>query len=780
MIIESTRPGMFFTITYLAAFLVAAGMMAYQGLKKGYPLSAWFLIILSGVIFFIIGDKVFTYFPEQWTQVFTRFHFPETDKKTVLGGIIGAFTGILLAKTLLRFNRPVLDTLAVGLPLAMAISRVGCLMAGCCFGTPTNLPWGIQYDAASWVYQVHMAQGLVHLHDGTSVPVHPAQLYQMAGCLLIAFLAWRSQKQWKSSGSQFLFSVLCYAVLRFFVEFVRAPETNFFTGQFFWGLKTIQWLILGIMLPMALTLIFRELKTKPFSAVSSPIHVSDLRQILLTIFLSILVFTGRKWFDPLELSTIMVFLFPFIIALFVKAYQRFSVAGFRWVVPVMFVCCISFMAQKSSPTGKEDEKITFTSVGLTGMAGTYYEMFEKISKEWIPAIPASCNNWIGTPGHWSASSAQIGSYQSTFWQGGIDVAYNKWRGKYYKFILGGKAFVGGESGGLESRYPTTNTFGLSPYVRFDWRWVGVGGGFTVGQMKLSLGHKDIYDYNDGDVISSDYRNMWFLPFFSFRAGPVDILYAEAGLPMFSPSTSPMLMAKTGIGSGLGKSNGTKVSVGYCYPGIYAQAVFPIKNKLVLEGLYADNFLPGNNSKRVLSFGISYRFSVRVTTSDSLNSTRMSRSSRTFTKLHGIVRDVDGNVYHTIALGARVWMAENLKVTRFRDGSKIPDVTNDDFGSDWRYNWNAINHSTSICPAGWHIPSLGEWTSLINSLGGKDIAGNKLEDGFSTEGKVSQWWSSTEQDTLHGQCLYLNNQTVGVMFTGSDKTSGLSVRCTRDY
>jgi drug/metabolite transporter (DMT)-like permease len=112
MIINTTHGGMFFSLTYVAAFLVAAGMMINERFRKGYPKSAWLLIILTGVIFFIIGDKVFTYSPEQWAQVFTKFHFPQADKKTVLGGIVGLFTGMFLAKTWLRFNRPVLDTLA--------------------------------------------------------------------------------------------------------------------------------------------------------------------------------------------------------------------------------------------------------------------------------------------------------------------------------------------------------------------------------------------------------------------------------------------------------------------------------------------------------------------------------------------------------------------------------------------------------------------------------------------------------------------------------------------
>lgn len=125
------------------------------------------------------------------------------------------------------------------------------------------------------------------------------------------------------------------------------------------------------------------------------------------------------------------------------------------------------------------------------------------------------------------------------------------------------------------------------------------------------------------------------------------------------------------------------------------------------------------------------------------------------------------------------MAENLKVTHYLDKSEIPDVTENIRGSGRQYSWFAVNHGDSLCPAGWHVPSIGEWTSLINSLGSPDVAAGKLEDGFHTEGKASQWWSSTEQDTLQAQSLYLNNSTIGIMFAGASKKSGLSVRCIKD-
>src|SRR5271157_74086 len=109
-----------------------------------------------------------------------------------------------------------------------------------------------------------------------------------------------------------------------------------------------------------------------------------------------------------------------------------------------------------------------------------------------------------------------------------------------------------------------------------------------------------------------------------------------------------------------------------------------------------------------------------------------------------VTDIDGNVYHTINIGTQEWLAENLRTTRYSDGSPIPLVTdsltwgklitpgycwyNNDsatFGRTYGalYNWHAVN-TKKLAPKGWHVPSDSEWTILINFLGGEDVAGGQ--------------------------------------------------------
>lgn len=96
-----------------------------------------------------------------------------------------------------------------------------------------------------------------------------------------------------------------------------------------------------------------------------------------------------------------------------------------------------------------------------------------------------------------------------------------------------------------------------------------------------------------------------------------------------------------------------------------------------------------------------------------------------------VTDYDGNVYKTIKIGNQIWMAENLRVTHYRNGDPIPNVTS---GSDWMlltkgaycnynnsagkakiygrlYNWYAVNDWRNIAPAGWHVPTDEEWKQL---------------------------------------------------------------------
>ena len=201
---------------------------------------------------------------------------------------------------------------------------------------------------------------------------------------------------------------------------------------------------------------------------------------------------------------------------------------------------------------------------------------------------------------------------------------------------------------------------------------------------------------------------------------------------------------------------------------------------------------------------------------------------------GEVTDADGNVYSTVVIGNQEWMAENLKTTRYNDGTPIPNVTDN---SEWinlttgayawydnneatyknaygaLYNWYAVN-TGKLCPTGWHVPTDAEWETLINYAGG---GGGKLkstrtepevhprwkspntgatdEYGFSAlpggyrsinhghfndVGSSGSWWSSTELDATNAWDRDMDYGYGDVMNRHLDhKMDGLSVRCLRN-
>ena len=200
-----------------------------------------------------------------------------------------------------------------------------------------------------------------------------------------------------------------------------------------------------------------------------------------------------------------------------------------------------------------------------------------------------------------------------------------------------------------------------------------------------------------------------------------------------------------------------------------------------------------------------------------------------TKPGSKVTDIDGNVYKTVIIGNQEWMAENLKVTRYRNGDTIPNVKdtawvslitgaycwyNYDSVSNKKiygalYNWYAVNEIRGLAPDGWHIPSDVEWTTLTTFLGGDSIAAIKLketgkthwlnpnagstnETGFaalpggslynketySYLGNYGYWWSSTENElsTAWFRGMYYSS---AVFRNNSAKSNGYSVRCVKN-
>ena len=146
--------------------------------------------------------------------------------RTLLGGLAGAYAGVVLTKRVLGIQRRVGDALVPGLALGIAIGRVGCFLSEKP-GTPTTVPWGVTLSAED----VRRIPGCADCVPGVSL--HPSFLYESLFLAILAlplFLitAWRRPlASWMVEGDLFKLFLLVYAVFRFGVEFVRGnPEMH--------------------------------------------------------------------------------------------------------------------------------------------------------------------------------------------------------------------------------------------------------------------------------------------------------------------------------------------------------------------------------------------------------------------------------------------------------------------------------------------------------------------------------------------------------------------------
>ena len=191
-------------------------------------------------------------------------------------------------------------------------------------------------------------------------------------------------------------------------------------------------------------------------------------------------------------------------------------------------------------------------------------------------------------------------------------------------------------------------------------------------------------------------------------------------------------------------------------------------------------------------------------------------------------DKDGNSYNVVIIGNQLWMGENLRTTKFNDGTAIPLVSdyrswssltkpgfcwyNNDVES-YKTNYGALYNGYTVstgklCPSGWRVPTVEDWMTLTGYLGEK-TAGGKLKEtskwmgpnagatnevgfkalpggsrgnlgSFMDEGLRGHWWSSTESEEKNIWNRSMSFSQSNVTVSTDNKKSGLSVRCVRNW
>ena len=135
-----------------------------------------------------------------------------------------------------------------------------------------------------------------------------------------------------------------------------------------------------------------------------------------------------------------------------------------------------------------------------------------------------------------------------------------------------------------------------------------------------------------------------------------------------------------------------------------------------------------------------------------------------------ITDIDGNVYDIVQIGDQVWMSENLRTTRYRNGEEIPYARTDAAWENERvgmrcaydhdeansmtygqlYNWYAVKDERGLCPSGWHVPSDDEWNALERTLGLSSVDAKQTNSrGVHGASMKSDAWNGTNESGFSG-------------------------------
>lgn len=249
-----TTYGVFLAIGMLLALYVASRLAARDGMPREriYDLGLWTLI--GG----LLGSKLLMFFVEDNVQIFSLDFLRSGG--VYYGGFLGGFLAVAI---LIRFYKlpfwKVADAFAPAVALGQAFGRQGCFAAGCCWGKPTGLPWGVHFSEAGHEYTGVPIYG----PGGEALHLHPTQLYESLTMFIVFGLLVYLHRNKKFDGQVLIAYGIIYALVRFSIEFVRDdPRGDLLGLTSMTGLSTSQ--LISLLVAMG-AIIFMVMRLKAVS-----------------------------------------------------------------------------------------------------------------------------------------------------------------------------------------------------------------------------------------------------------------------------------------------------------------------------------------------------------------------------------------------------------------------------------------------------------------------------------------------------------------------------------
>jgi phosphatidylglycerol:prolipoprotein diacylglycerol transferase len=242
--------GFLLAVAFITGLSVSARAAAREGIETNKVYDLGLYIAISA----LVGSKALLlitelhYYLENPREIFSLATLRSGG--VYYGGfILAVIVGIALSY---RARLPVwkmADLFAPGIAVGQSIGRLGCFAAGCCYGRPTTVPWGVIFTDS-------------YSHETVGVPLyvrlHPTQIYEAVASLMIFVVLWQALKRKRYDGQVFILYLVLYSITRFSIEFLRGdPERGFVFGGV---LSTSQ--LISIFLIIFAAVLFSRLKKK--------------------------------------------------------------------------------------------------------------------------------------------------------------------------------------------------------------------------------------------------------------------------------------------------------------------------------------------------------------------------------------------------------------------------------------------------------------------------------------------------------------------------------------
>lgn len=578
-----------YPLMYLIAFSVGASYIFYQAKKHNWHIGSVSVMLGATITAAVFGSKIVLIPIDSILTSFMNFQLPVANGKSFLGGVAGGLIGMLIAIRYLRLPMQVADRVAFILPVSLAIGRVGCLFAGCCFGKLTELPWGISYEAGSPAHFHHLYDGSIDAEALTSLSIHPVPVYEILFCILIVTVIVSNRHRLQIQGRT-LFAVLSlYSFLRFGGEFLRYQVHDVV-------INNVQIATLSAGLFFMMLFLYRK-KTNDWVSVNGLTPGRRIFKLLMLIIT--VVFIPGAWYSPVEMALLTG---TFSLLSIILATEYISKSGWqpRYLKPVYFLLIPVIMIAASPEYKKSDSTDNkYNKFGFTTFSGNFgaWDIYSG------PETRDACG-YSAYP-HWDGIERAYRYY-------GIGGSIERYenpaanRGKSYgvRAIYGKSETpeISSERRNLSEKNETILL--VNPFIKFDNKIVGIGfglhGGVTpswrVFQREGALGYPEA-------------RTVYIEPMISLRLLPRHGIFLEARYQDAYPSSFPVMRLQAGAGYGY-MSNGQYgyVRAGITDWGYYLETDMPITGHLSLScGLGINGSNPDlNEAQNYLSIGLKYK------------------------------------------------------------------------------------------------------------------------------------------------------------------------------